>query len=56
MIIVTKWNIFCCSSTFQKLLDMLEEPGFVPVTNMIELARGAGVYHLTGHHHGLLTE
>ena len=55
VIIVTKWNVLCASSSVQESLDMFEEPRFVPVTNVVELTRLAAVHHGASHDHSMVT-
>ena len=49
MIEVHQWNIFSCRTRVNEALDMFEEPGFIVVTNLIELRGWAAVRQVSSH-------
>ena len=51
VIIVSQRDVLSGVAKVQECLNMFEEPGFVPVTNVVESSGVTRVHHLPGHHH-----
>ena len=54
MVILLEGDVLCPRARVNKGLDVFEEPGLVPQSDLVEFVRMRGLHHVACNHHGLI--